>query len=182
MVGHHDDIGAPLLLQSDEYAHADGVNAGHSHAVETIAAPLKLALHAPWMIELVVVAVIGFLEADDAVHAVVGKGLVVFGRERHYLYLNVGEVLLGNIYGLGKVRDASLGRMFARYEQDVLEGSQLLDGLVLILYLLGGKDGACHGVLAVETAIDARVGAGIGNIEGDEHRHGLAESFLGILA
>ena len=152
-------IRAPLLLQSDEHTHTDGVDTCHTHAVETIAAPLKLALHATWVVELVVVAVVGLLEADHTVHTMVSEGLVVLGRERHHLNLHVGEILLGDVDGLGEIRGASLCRVFARHEQDVLEWSQLLDSLVFVLDLLRGEDGACHRILAVETAIHAGVGA-----------------------
>ena len=89
VVSHHGDIGAPFLLQSDEHAHADTVNTSHTHAVETIATPLKLALHSSWVIELVVVTMIGLLETDDTVHAVVGKRFVVLGGERHHLNLHI---------------------------------------------------------------------------------------------
>ena len=131
----------------------------HTHAVETIAAPLKLALHATWVVELVVLVVVGLLETDDAVHTMVGEGLVILCRERHHLYLHVREILLGDVDCLGKIRGASLCRVLARYEKDVLEWSQLLDGFVLVLNLLWGEDGTSHRILTMETAIHAGVRA-----------------------
>ena len=130
-----------------------------THAVETIAAPLKLALHATWVVELVVLVVVGFLETDDAVHTMVGEGLVILCRERHHLNLHVREILLGDVDGLGKIRGTSLGWVLARNEKDVLEWCQLLDCLVLVLNLLWGEDGAGHRILTMETAIHAGVGA-----------------------
>ena len=159
VMSHHHYIRAPLLLQADEYAHADGMDTCHTHAVETIAAPLKLALHATWMIEVVMFAVVGLLETDDTVHAVVGEGFVILCRERHHLNLHVREILLGDVDCLGKIRGASLGWVLARNEKDVLEWSQLLDCLVLVLNLLWGKDGTSHRILTMETAIHAGVRA-----------------------
>lgn len=144
-MSHHHYIRAPFLLQADEHTHTDGMDTCHTHAVETIAAPLKLALHATWVVELVVLVVVGLLETDDAVHTMVGEGLVILCRERHHLYLHVREILLGDVDCLGKIRGASLCRVLARYEKDVLEWSQLLDGLVLVLNLLWGEDGTSIG-------------------------------------
>ena len=111
------------------------------------------------MVELVVLVVVGLLETDDAVHTMVGEGLVILCRERHHLYLHVREILLGDVDCLGKIRGASLCRVLARYEKDVLEWSQLLDGLVLVLNLLWGEDGTSHRILTMETAIHAGVRA-----------------------
>ena len=159
VMSHHHYIRAPFLLQADEHTHADGVNACHTHAVETVAAPLKLALHATWVVELVVLVVVGLLETDYAVHTMVGEGLVILSRERHHLNLHVREILLGDVDCLGKIRGASLGWVLARNEKDVLEWSQLLDCLVLVLNLLWSEAGTSHRILTMETAIHAGVGA-----------------------
>ena len=89
VVCHHGDVGAPFLLQSDEHAHTDAMYASHTHTVEAIASPLKLALHATRVIEFVMLTVVGLLEADDTVHAMVGKRFVVLGGERHHLNLHI---------------------------------------------------------------------------------------------
>ena len=180
VIGHHGDIRAPLFLKPNQHTHADRMDAGLPHAVETVAAPLETALHAAGMVELVVLAVVGLLETDYAVETVVGQFLVLLHLQRHHLYFDIREIALGNIDGLGQIGHARLGRIFARDEQDVFKGGQLLDGTVFVLYLFGGEDGACHGVLAMETAIDARVGTGVGDIEGDKHRHSAAETLLCI--
>ena len=158
-MSHHHYIRAPFLLQADEHTHTDGMDTCHTHAVETIAAPLKLALHATWVVELVVLVVVGLLETDDAVHTMVGEGLVILCRERHHLYLHVREILLGDVDCLGKIWGASLGWVLARNEKDVLEWSQLLDGFILVLNLLWGEDGTSHRILTMETAIHAGVRA-----------------------
>ena len=182
MVGHHGNIGAPLLLESDEHTHADRVYASLSHTVESVAAPFKAALHAAGMVELVVLAVVGLLKADDTIEAVVGQFLVLLHLQRHHLDLDVREIALGNVDGLGQIGHSRLGWVLACDEEDVFKGCQLFDGTVFVLYLLRGEDSARHGVLAVETAIDARVGARVGDIERDEHRHGASETLLGVFA
>ena len=128
---------------------------GLTHAVESVATPLKAALHATWVVQLVVLAVIGLLETDDTIEAVVGQFLVFLHLQWHHLYLDIREKALGNINGLSQIGHTGLGGILARDEQDILEGRQLFDGTIFVLNLLGGEDGACHGVLAVETAIDA---------------------------
>ena len=75
--GHHREVGAPFLFKADEHAHADGVHARRAHAVEAVHAPLEVRLHAARVIKFVVLAVIGFLKANHAVHAVVRKRSVV---------------------------------------------------------------------------------------------------------
>ena len=106
------------------------------------------------MIDVVMSLVVCLLEADDAVHAVVRELSVVVGGERHHLNLDVGEILLGKVNRLGKVRHASLGRMFSCDQENIFKRGKLLYGLILILYLLGREDGTCHRVFAMESAVD----------------------------
>ena len=164
MAGHHHHVGAPIAFQTDEHTHADGVHSGLPHTVEGIAAPFEDALHAAGMIVLVVRTVIGFLKADYAVHAMVAEGTVVVGLEGHHLDFDVREIRLGNVDGGGQIFHPSLCRILAGDEKNVLEGSQALDGAVLVLNLLRGEDNALHGVFAVKTTVDAGVAAGIGEI------------------
>ena len=42
VICHHGDVGSPLLLQSYEYSHADGVHPSLPHTVEAIQTPFKL--------------------------------------------------------------------------------------------------------------------------------------------
>ena len=107
------------------------------------------------MVQLVVIAVIGLLKADDTIEAVVGQFFVFLHLQWHHLYLDIREIALGNINGLSQIGHTGLGGILARDEQDILEGCQLFDGTIFVLYLFGGEDGACHGVLSMETAIDA---------------------------
>ena len=180
MISHHNDIRAPFLLQSNQHSHTDRVNASLSHAVEAVASPFKATLHAARVIQLVVVAVVSLLKANHSVHAMLGKRAVILGRERHHLNLDVREILLCNVNRLGEIRSASLCRILSRNEQYILERSQLLYRLILILYLLRSEDSACHRVFAMKTAVDAGVGARVSNIKRNEHRHRLAEAFLGV--
>ena len=159
VIGHHRHVGLPVLLQSQQGSHADGVDASHSHAVEAVDAPFEAALHATGVIVLVVGGVVGLLKAYHAVHAVVRQHLIVLGGERHHLYLEVGEIGLGAVKGLCQVFGSGLGGVLSRHDEEILERSELLDGLVLVLTLVDGEDGARHGVLAVEAAVDAAVGA-----------------------
>ena len=116
------------------------------------------------MIVLVVRTVIGFLKADYAVHAMVAEGTVVVGLEGHHLDFDVREIRLGNVDGGDQIFHPSLCRILAGDEKNVLEGSQALDGAVLVLNLLRGEDDALHGVFAVKATVDAGVAAGIGEI------------------
>ena len=179
-MGHHGDVRAPFPLQADEDAHADAVDAGLAHAVEAVQPPFELGLHAPRMIDVVVGAVVRLLEADDAVHAVAGQLFVFLGLERHDFNLQVGEVGLGQVEGAGNVGHAGLGRVLTRDNQQVLERGQAFDGLVFVDNFLLGEDGALHGIGDMESAVHARVGAGIGEVEGHEHGYGPPEAFLGI--
>ena len=180
VMGHHRDVGAPLPLQTNQHAHSDTVNAGLSHAVEGIDAPLEIGLHAARMIQVVVLAAIGFLKADYAVHAVSAQFCILLGTEGHDLNFEIREIGLGQVQRSGNVGDARLGRVFSRHEQQVFKGSKLLDGAVFANHFLLRQDGALHLVGHMEAAIDARVGAGIGQVEGNEHGDNAAEPLLGI--
>ena len=79
---------------------------------------------------------------------------VIVGGERHHLNLDVGEILLGNVYRLSKIRYASLGRMFSCDQENIFKRGKFLYRLILILYLLGREDGTCHRVFAMESAVD----------------------------
>ena len=180
MESHHAHVGSPLL-ETDEDTHADGVDAGHAHAVEAIDAPLEVALHAARMIDFIVLAVIGLLEADDTIHAAVGDHLVVLGGERHDLNLDVAEVLACDVDRAGDVLTIGLCGVLTRDDENVLEWAELLDGLVLILNLLLGEDCALHGVADMETAVDTGVGARVGYVERYEHLYGVAETLQSVL-
>ena len=181
VVGHHGDVGAPVF-QPDEHAHADGVDAGLAHAVGGVDAPVELGLHAARVVEVVALAVVGLLEADDAVQPVLHQLGVLLGLEGHDFNLQVGEVFLGQVEGAGEVGYAGLSGVLARHQEEVLEGGEALDGPVFLLHLFGREDGAGHGVADVEAAVDTRVGAGVGEVERDEHRHGAPEPLAGVLA
>ena len=155
MVCHHNDISTPLLLKSEQCTHAYGVNSCLSHTVKAIDTPLKVALHAGRMVNLIVLTVVSLLEADNAVKSVLRKLIVIFGLQRHHLYLDIREILLGYIYCLGKIWYTGLGRVLSRYKENILKRGEFLYCLILILYLLWCKDGARHGVAAVETTIHA---------------------------
>ena len=177
---HHGDVSAPLLLQSDQDTHADGVYAGLSHTVEAIHAPLEVGFHAAGMVDVIVCLVIGLLETDHAVHAVVRQLLIFLHGEWHHLDLQVGEIGARQVERTGEVGHAGLHRVLARHDQQVLERAELLDGLVFVDHLLLRQDDALHGVAHVETAIDAGVGAGVGDIERDEDLHRVAKPLTGV--
>ena len=67
--------------------------------------------------------------------------------------------------------------MLSGDNQQVLERPETAYRLAFILNLLGGQDDAWKEVVAVEAAVDTRVGAGVGDIQGDVKRYGLAEPF-----
>ena len=180
VVGHHRHVGLPLLLQSQERSHTDGVNAGHAHAVKAVDTPIELRLHAGRVVVLIVRFVIGLLKANHPVQAVVSQHLIVLCGEWHHLYLQVREVWLSPVQSLCEILRSGLGRVLTRHDEQVLKRSELLYRLVFILTLVNGEDGACHRVLPVEAAIDAAVGAGVGDIERYEHRHCLAKTLLRI--
>ena len=127
-------------------------------------------------------SVVGFLKADDSVESMVSEFFVVFSRQGHHLNLDVGEILLGNVDGLGKVRNSGFGWVLACDEQNVFEGCQLFDGSIFVFNLFGGEDGARHRVFAMEAAIDARVGTRVGDIKRNEHRHGFAKPLFCVFS
>ena len=155
MVRHHSDIRAPFFFQTNQYSHTNGVNASLSHAVESVNTPLKLRFHATRMIDVVVSFVVCFLKADDSVQPMFFQLGIFFRFKRHYLDFQVREVRLGQVECTGYVRHAGFGRVFARYQQQVLEGCQLFDGFVFVHNLFFSQNGAGHRVTDMEPAIDA---------------------------
>ena len=89
VISHHSHVGTPFFLQADQHTHANAVNTGLSHAVETVDTPFKLRLHAARVIDLVIRLVIGFLETDHTVHTVMCQFAVLFCRKRHHFNLQV---------------------------------------------------------------------------------------------
>ena len=179
VVSHHGHVRTPVL-QSDEHAHADGVYAGLPHAVEPVDTPFELRLHAARMVHVVAGLVVCFLETDYAVQSVVYQFGIFFRLERHHLDFQVREVRLGQVERFGNVGHTRLGRILTRHNQQVFERAELLDGLVFVFNFFGCQDGARHGVADVEAAVHARVGARVGDVERDEHRHGASETLFGI--
>ena len=55
------------------------MHSGHAHAVETVAAPFEVGFHACGMVFLVVGAIVGFLETDDAIETGMSETGVVLG-------------------------------------------------------------------------------------------------------
>ena len=180
MIGQHREVGAPLLFEADKHAHPDGMDTRLAHPVEAVHAPLKVSFHSTRMVDVVIGLVVSFLETDHTVQSVLGQRLVLLGLERHHFNFEVAEIRLGEVKGLGDVVHAGLGRVLARHQQQVLKRSQLLDGLVFVLHLLKREDGALHRVADVEAAIDAGVGAGVGEVERYEQGDGFAKTLLGI--
>lgn len=93
-------------------------------------------------------SVISLLEADYSIHSVLGEFCVIFCGERHDLDFQIREILLRDVEGLCQIRHAGLQRILAGDYQKVLERSQFLDGLVLILALFRCKDYPFIGLLA----------------------------------
>ena len=179
--GHHRDVGTPLL-EADQHAHADLVHAGLSHAVEAVHAPLELRFHARRVVDVVVLAVVGLLEADHAVESGVREPLVLLGRKGHHLDGEVVEPRTADAQRLLDVVHTGGPGVLARHEQQVLEGAELADGAAFGLDLLRGENHARDGVVAVESAVDARVGARVGDVHRDVHRDGFAEALLRVPA
>ena len=159
MVSHHRYIRAPFLLQTDEHAHSDGVDASLTHAVEPVASPVEIRLHSAWVVDVVMRSVISLLEADHAVHSMVRELCIILGAQRHDLDFQVGEIFFRYIQRLRQVRHTCFHRVFSRDYQQVLERCQLLDGLVLILALLRSQDDPLHRIACVESAINAGIDA-----------------------
>ena len=78
VISHHGDVCPPFFLQTDEYSHADGVDARLPHTVETVDTPFKFGLHAAGMVDVVIRFVIGFLKANHTVHAVPFQHCILF--------------------------------------------------------------------------------------------------------
>ena len=158
------------------------MDTGLSHPVEAVASPFEDGLHSSRVVELVILPVVGFLETDDPVEAVVAEFGIFLGLQWHYLYLDVREIFLGNVDRLCQIGDSSLGGILSRDQEDVLERSQLLDGLVFVLDLFGSQDDPGHWILPVKPAVDAGIAAGIGDVQRDEHRHCASESLACVFS
>ena len=180
MIGHHSHVRAPFSLQADQHTHTNTMYSGLSHTVESIDTPFELRLHAARMVHVVAGLVVCFLETDYAVQSVVYQFGIFFRLERHHLDFQVREVRLGQVERFGNVGHTRLGRILTRHNQQVFERAELLDGLVFVFNFFGCQDGARHGVADVEAAVHARVGARVGDVERDEHRHGASETLFGI--
>ena len=107
MIRHHGDVGAPLLFQSHQDTHADGVYASLSHTVEAIHAPLKVGLHATGMVDVVVCLVIGLLETDHPVHTVMPLGAPI-GTNRGLRTKDFLQIIIEQA-GVPVVVDAGIG-------------------------------------------------------------------------
>ena len=182
MVSHHRYVSAPLFLQTDEHAHSDRMYTGLSHTVEAVATPVEVSLHSTRVVNVVMRSVIGLLEADDAVHSMMGELGVILCGERHHLEFEVREVLLGDVESLREIRHAGLYRVLSGDYQQVLERGQFLYRLVLVLALFRCQNYPRHRVGRVESAIYAMIYARVSYIERNEHRHGLSESLLRVFA
>lgn len=72
---------------------------------------------------------VGFLKADNAVHAMLFQLGILFGFQGHYLNLQVTEIRLCQIECTGDIGNAGFGGVFTRNQQQVLKGSELLIAL-----------------------------------------------------
>ena len=124
---------------------------------------------------------VGFLKADNAVHAMLFQLGILFGFQGHYLNLQVAEIRLCQIECAGDIGNAGFGGVFTRNQQQVLKGSELFDSLVFVHNFLFRQYGAGHGITDMEAAVHAGVGTGVRNIQRHKHGNRFAETFLRIL-
>ena len=155
MVRHHGDIGAPLLFKTNKNTHAYGGDTSLTHTVKSVASPVKLALHAVRMVQIIVLTVIGLLKTYNPVKSVMREFFILFCFQRHNFYLDIRKIPFCNIYCSGKVFYARLCRMLARNKQYIFKRRQFLYGLILILYLLRSQNSASHWILSMKAAIHA---------------------------
>ena len=66
--GHHRDI-CPPVLQSYQHAHTYLVHPGLPHAVKAVDSPFKLRFHPRRVVYVVILPVVGLLEADHPVES-----------------------------------------------------------------------------------------------------------------
>ena len=132
------------------------------------------------MIDVVVGLVVGFLKTNHSVKSVGDECFIVGGVEGLHFYFYVGEIFFCDVYALGDIGNTCLYRVFACDNQNVFEWGELFDGFKFVFNLLGGEYHSWHLVLAVEGAVDAGVGAGVGDIERDEDLHRVAKPLTGI--
>ena len=181
VIRHHTDIRSPFFLQTYQHTHADGMYACLPHAVETVDTPFESGLHAARVIDVIVCLVVGFLKTDNAVHAMLFQLGILFGFQGHYLNLQVAEIRFCQIERAGDVRNTGFGRIFTRNQQQVFKRRELLDSLVFVYNLLFRQYGAGHGIADVETAVHARVGTGVRNIQRHKHGNRLSETLFRVL-
>ena len=68
--------------------------------------------------------------------------------------------------------------IFSADYQQVLEWRELAYGLAFLLNLFRREHGALEGIVVVETAVHALVGAGVAHVHGDVHGDGITEFLL----
>ena len=180
MTGHHGNIRSPFLFQPNEYPHADTMHTGLTHTVEAIDTPFKIRLHSTWMIKIVIGPVVRFLKTNDAVHTMMAQFRILFRRERHNLYFQIGKIRLCQIQRTGDVGNTSLNRIFTCDDEQIFKRRQTFDSTVFVNDFLFCENDPFHFVGYMKATIYARVGAGIGYVERYKHRNGTSETLLCI--
>src|SRR5574344_2270671 len=89
MASHHHHICTPLLFQSYQHPHTNRVNTSLPHAVKSVTAPFKVALHTPWMVDPIVLSVVSLLKTDNTIQSMESQFVIVFSPQRHDLNLDV---------------------------------------------------------------------------------------------
>lgn len=92
--------GAPVL-QPDQVAHADLVDAGLAQAVGRLEPVAVVGLAAAQVIDRIALAVVRFLIDVDRVQPVIHQQAVLVGLERLHLERNLLEVLLDDLHRVG---------------------------------------------------------------------------------
>ena len=154
---------------------------GLSHTVESIDPPVKFRLHPFRMIDVIICFVIRLLEANHPIKPGMSKPFILLCFQRHYLYLQVRKVRLGQLQSPFNIGDPGFCRIFPSHKKQVLERSKLFYSLIFVHNLLFSQDNPRHGIIMVESAIDAKVRTRIGNIKRHKHRYSLAETLQSVL-
>ena len=180
VISHHRNIGTPVF-QADKYPHSYFMYPGLSHTVESIDPPVKFRLHPFRMIDVIICFVICLLKANHPIKSGMSKPFILLRFQRHYLYLQIRKVRLGQLQSPLNIGDPSFCRIFPGHKKQVLERSKLFYSLIFVHNLLFSQDNPRHGIIMIESAIDAKVRTRICNIERHKHRYSLAETLQSVL-
>ena len=124
---------------------------------------------------------VGLLKAYYAVQTRMGETLVILSAEWHHLNSEVRKIRTADLQGHFDIISAGKLWILTGDNQQILKRTESFDCLALEFDFVGRENNTFDFIVVIESAVDARVRARIGNVQRYEHRYGLAETLFGYL-